>query len=348
MQGLRWTRLLATSAVAWTAGCSSNEPENDGEVPAANGSGLGGTAGDDLGAATGGAPPRLQTAIDETGGASPSVYAESTPDGLLGITAEEAAAFTSSKSNCAGWSAEPEGNGPPVLEFVIDVTGSMADLPAYPDDPSHEASRWDEMQRVLPGVFADLPADWVVGLSYYRKPDDGCFEPDQSVPIGILDAAQKAAVTASIQRRRPQADTNAPDNVQGATPTLAAWRAGLAELVAWVPPPGYEPSPRYVVVITDGVPTVESDGCTYTNPITRAEYDREIEIVREEGEAAGVRTFVVGVLGSEQTQNATYDPLYMLSQLALAGRTEQPPGCVPTSGTVDGSVEPSVLTARGS
>jgi hypothetical protein len=96
------------------------------------------------------------------------------------------------------------------------------------------------------------------------------------------------------------------------------------------------------------VPTVNADGCTYVNPITQAEYDSEVDILQTEGQAAGVKTFVVGVLGSEQTQNATYDPLYMLSRLAVAGGTEEPPGCTPVSGAVNTSVTPSVLTSRGS
>lgn len=309
-------------------------------------------SGDDDGAGNTGANGPVINLTGGTGAGGP--VAQDTEDGLLPITAEQASALADAENVCAGWSAEPEGSGPPILEFAIDVTGSMADLPAYPNDPGNDASRWDEMQRVLPSVFDSLPASWAVGVSYYRKPDDipsediwRCFEPDPSVPIGLMDDAQKSSIGDSLARRGPKPNTTDPDNVQGATPTLAAWRFALSELTGWSAPSGYEDSPRYIVLITDGVPTVNADGCTYVNPITQDEYDQEIEIVEEEGQAAGAKTFVVGVLGSEQTQNATYDPLYMLSRFAVAGGTEEPAGCVPTSGTVDTSVEPSVMTARG-
>ncbi len=318
--------LLATS-------CSSSD---DGD-----GSGDSNESGSD---GTGGGPSPV-VLTDSGPGVTP---AEDTVDGLEAISAEQAEALEDPARVCAGWSAEPEGGMPPILEFVIDVTGSMADQPAYPNDPTNPVSKWEEMQRVLPGVFDSLPAHWAVGVSFYRKPDNDCFLPDQPVPIDVMTDAQKALVTQAIEVRGPKPSTNDPDNVQGATPTLAAWRYGVSQLTAWSAPAGYAASPRYVVLITDGVPTVNSDGCTYVNPVTQEEYDQQVEIVRTEGEAANVQTFVVGVLGSEQTGNATYDPLYMLSQLAVAGRTEEPAGCTPVSGVVDTTVEPTVLTSRGS
>jgi hypothetical protein len=292
--------------------------------------------------------PGVLINLDGGSGSPTGTQAQDTPDGLESISAATATALEDPATACQGWASEPEGGLPPVLEFVIDVTGSMADQRAYPNDPTNPATKWQETQRVLPGVFQSLPSTWAVGISYFRKPDNGCFVADQSVPIGVLNAAQQTSITDSIQRRGPKNDTNAADNVQGATPTLAAWRYGLSQLQSWTAPAGYEQSPRYIVLITDGVPTVNADGCTYVNPITQAEFDAEVNIVQMEGQAASIKTFVVGVLGSEQTQNATYDPLYMLSRLAVAGRTEEPPGCVPLSGAVNTSVTPTVLTTRGS
>jgi hypothetical protein len=224
---------------------------------------------------------------------------------------------------------------PPVIEFAIDVTGSMADQRAYPNDPTNTATKWQEMQRILPGVFQSFPADWAVGVSYFRKPDNGCFVGDQSVPIDVLSAAQQAAISASVQRRGPKGTTTAADNVQGATPTLAAWRFALSQLTGWSNP-AFTGSARSVVLVTDGVPTVNADGCTYVNPITQAEYDQEIATVQSEGQAAGVETYVIGVLGSENPQGATYDPMFMLSLWAIAGGTGKP-GCAPQSGVPNAS-----------
>ncbi|MGC4091081.1 MAG: vWA domain-containing protein [Polyangiaceae bacterium] len=338
--------------VCLLAACSSNETQ----AP---------TIGDALGGATSSASGGATTNTPASGGASPSVDltagraatgqggsggaippAESTPDGLLPITNDTATALKDPAAACRGWAAEPEGGPPPVLEFVIDVSGSMADQPAYPGQ-ANSATKWQETQRVLPGVFQALPASWAIGISFYRKPDNGCFMGDQSVTIDALSDAQKSSISASIAARGPKNNTTAANNVQGATPTLPAWRFGLEQLKAFNNPT-FSNSPRYIVLITDGVPTVNADGCTYVNPITQSEYDSQVDIVSNEGSSANAKTFVVGVLGSEQTGNATYDPRYMLSRLAVAGRTEQPGGCTPMSGNVDTSVTPSVVTQPGS
>ena len=180
----------------------------------------------------------------------------------------------------------------------------------------------------------------------FRKPDNGCYSPDQPVAIDMMSAAHLADIEDAIARRGPKGNTNAADNVQGATPTYAAWKNGLDTITAYNAPAGYESSNRYIVLITDGVPTVNADGCTYVNPIIQSEYDSEIVTVTQEGNAAGVKTFVVGVLGSEQAQNATYDPLFMLSKLAIAGGTEKPAGCAPVSGTLN--TDRTALETRGS
>ena len=266
-----------------------------------------------------------------TGGSTAStsdggLVAQNTTDGLKQITAETAAALKDPQKTCNGTSAEPEGGSPPILEFVIDVTGSMVMDPANPSDPNGP-KKWDAFSSTMPSVFRSLPANFAVGVSYFRKPDTGCYQPDQAVPIGVMAPTQVDATVASLQGR----------TVQGATPTYAAWKNGLDTLVAWQAPQGYGVSSRYIVLITDGVPTVNADGCTYVNPITQTEFDTEIANIKAEGAAANVKTFVVGVVGSENPQNATYDPLYMLSQIAVASGTEQPAGCVPSTGTPAGN-----------
>jgi hypothetical protein len=84
----------------------------------------------------------------------------------------------------------------PILEFQIDVTGSMDD-DASPGDSQNDASKWREMQRVLPTAFASLSEDWAVGVSHFSKPDD-CYEPRQAVPIAPLSADQLTAINDSV------------------------------------------------------------------------------------------------------------------------------------------------------
>lgn len=247
----------------------------------------------------------------------------SSPPGTVGAGGSAASAGT-----CAAVSGSAQAS-PPILEFVIDITLSM-DSDAYPTDPAKNASKWEEMQRILPGSFKSLPSNWVVGVSFYNfsmvSRSSGCFVGQQAVPLHVLDTAQRSAIDRSIGAQVPASFT----------PTISAWQFGLSRLKAWsaAPPAGYEKSPRYIVLITDGVPTVARDGCTQMLPISASEYDGVISLLKSQGEAAGVKTFVVGVLGSEETQSATYDPLYMLSRMAEAGGTATPTDCVPRSGTV--------------
>ena len=83
--------------------------------------------------------------------------AQDTVDGLAPITTAQADTLKDPAQACSGWAEEPEATGqPPILEFVIDVTGSMADQPAYPTQ-ANSPSKWTEMQRVLPTAFQSFP-----------------------------------------------------------------------------------------------------------------------------------------------------------------------------------------------
>ncbi len=249
--------------------------------------------------------------------------AQNTADGRAPISEATATSLTNSGNACAQWNETPMGSQP-ILEFVIDASGSMGQDPANPSNPNGP-TKWEVFADTMPGVFASLPANFAVGVSYYNKASRGNFIPNQAVPIGILDAAQQTRIAQSIQNTTPG----------GYTPTYNAWLAGRDALAAWQAPSGYENSPPYIVLITDGVPTVTSNGSTIQNPITQAEYDAQLALIRQQ-QGDVLKTFVVGVVGSENPQDATYDPLYMLSQLAVIGKTA-PAGCVPKSGTPAGT-----------
>jgi hypothetical protein len=223
----------------------------------------------------------------------------------------------------------PQGGTPPIFEFVIDASGSMGD----PSNPANQnsATKWAVFTQAIPAVFQSLPANFAVGVSYYNKPQQGCFAQNQAVPVGILTANQQTLISASLRNTRPQ----------NYTPTYNAWLAGLNTLTAWQAPAGYVTSPRYIILITDGVPTVNRDGCATQNPITQTEYDAQIGLIQTAGQQAGVKTFVVGVVGSEDPQGATYDPRFKLSQLAVVGGTATA-GCVPVTGTLVGNPSTSV------
>ena len=256
--------------------------------------------------------------------------AQNTDTGISApITAAKAATLTdpNNPSTCTGGGAEPEGGSPPVMEFVIDKSGSMHDDPANPADPNGPR-KWDVFSQTMPGVFASLPANFAIGVTFYNRPS-GCYTGVQDVPIAPHTAAQQTLIANSIANTTPN----------GYTPTYGAWNFGLTQLQNWQAPAAYAVSPRYIVLITDGIPTVNRDNCTVSSGkyITQAEYDAQIAEISATTQASQphVKTFFVGVVGSENPQGAPYDPRYMLSQLAVAGGTATA-GCVPKSGTPAG------------
>jgi hypothetical protein len=107
----------------------------------------------------------------------------------------------------------------------------------------------------------------------------------------------------------------------------------------WVPPAGFETAPRFIVLLTDGVPTVTSDCLTLGAikagqiPINVDQYSQLIGTVAAGTSSTGVQTFVGGVPGSDEPQGANYDPMYMLSLVAAAGGTAAP-NCTPLEGTM--------------
>jgi hypothetical protein len=251
-------------------------------------------------------------------------YAQDTVDGQLAISAST---HTTLNANaCVQGHEAPKGSAQPILEFVIDASGSMQSDPANPEDPNSQ-SKWDVFSATMPGVFASLPSNFAVGVSYYNKSKSGDFALNQVVPIGILDANQLKRTQDSIQSA----------NVGGYTPTYSAWDSGYNTIYNWKAPAGYETSQKYIVLITDGIPTVTQEG-KIQQPISQTEYDGELTAIqtKENVDPGAVKTFVVGVVGSENPQGATYDPLYMLSKLAVIGGTASA-GCVPKSGTPAGT-----------
>jgi hypothetical protein len=245
------------------------------------------------------------------------------PDGLAPLTPDQASQLTAAA--CEGWSAEPE-KGPAVLEFVVDTTESMAQ-----QAPSTGGrTKWAVMQEALPQALAQLPSTWALGLTFYCRNETGnCYQGREAVPIALLDANQQAALADAIQTR----------NTCQYTPSQAAWNFGLDTIL------NTTSANRYVVLVTDGVPTVNSDGCTLGSgspSISQAEYDQFIATVASQTAGTGVKTFVVGVPGSEDPQGAPYDPMYELSLLAQAGGTAKA-GCTAVSGTSNGTA----VTPRG-
>jgi hypothetical protein len=222
---------------------------------------------------------------------------------------------------------------PAVLFFAIDATGSMRDVPT--SGSTGGQSKWAVLRSVWPQVIASMPASWAAGLMLWSCP--GCpsaaYQPANypvpMVPIGPLDGAQVTALS-----NLPAAQ------VGGYTPTECAYNYALQQVQGWAAPPAYARSPRYIVLLTDGVPTVSNNCQSLGNiqagtfPIDETQYNGFIATVANGTATTGIKTYVVGVPGSDEPQGAPYDPMYMLSLLAAAGGTALP-NCTPQPGTVN-------------
>jgi hypothetical protein len=103
----------------------------------------------------------------------------------------------------------------------------------------------------------------------------------------------------------------------------------------------YPGSNKYIVLLTDGVPTVEADGCTEgpgnnnacpSKCISAANFQKSIGDIATLGVPNQVKSFFVAIPGAEDPQGADFDPLYMLSLAAVAGGTAD--GCTPVQGVL--------------
>lgn len=214
---------------------------------------------------------------------------------------------------------------PANILFVVDRSGSMTcNPPPTTDSVSCEEnparadtsapSKWEITSEALNAALTALPATATVGISYFSKDDSCGVSSEPSVAFGRNSAAQQAAVAASLGAVVPGGGTP----IVGAT--ILAYKhmhdAALAGRIF-----GNE----FVVLITDGQ---QSEPCGDPAVCTGAEACTDYLVDEQVGKAAaagiGIRTFVVGVPGSEPSRS-------VLSEIALEGQTAAA-GCDPAQG----------------
>lgn len=228
------------------------------------------------------------------------------------------------ETGCAMATAKAE--LPPVnLLFVLDRSQSMeCNTPAITssaaceerpvrEDPE-QSSKWEITREALKHMVHALPPQTVVGISYFSN-DDACGVSSRPrIPLRPLVPAQVAAIEASLLNVTPN----------GATPlvgaTILAYRH-LHEAAL----DGTIRGERFVVLLTDGE---QSEMCFDEAHCTDKQSCTDLLINEEVGKASGpgvgIRTFVIGVPGSEPARE-------VLSTIAVEGGTA-PEGCEPGSG----------------
>jgi hypothetical protein len=202
---------------------------------------------------------------------------------------------------------------PAALIFQLDTSGSMncpitnpgclnESPTAAPND-----SRWDVFRTTLNAVLAGLPDSLAAGLMHYPEPDRACASMAPVVPIGALSSTRSAIAS--------QLMSLVPEYI---TPTHDAVLAALAQVRA------RKEGGRFVVLATDGAASVCrmcNAACTDDQGrVPSSDNDAMIAAVRTAFESEGIRTFVVGVPGSQGYRD-------VLSRLAEAGGTSRGDGC---------------------
>lgn len=276
---------LLTVVGIWAVGCGS--ASDDGLTQGVGGSGASAAAGGSLSGGTGG------TLAGGAGGSGGSLSGGS--GGSLGGSGGSLNPDAGCAKGTAAATLEPA-----VLEFVIDTSGSMRDRA-----PGSNQTKWVVTRDALVQAFNGMPETAAAGIFYYPGGEPPpCIRRQQAVPIALLTPPQKQAIQSSLNST----------SVAGGTPTHDAYLFGL-ETVNQSSLPGN----KFIVLITDGIPTYalncQGNGST---PVSQASNDALVGQVRNAAQA-GLRTFVVGVPGSEGARNT-------LSRMATEGGTALP-GC---------------------
>lgn len=233
-------------------------------------------------------------------------------------------------SACAGISSELEVS-PALLEFVVDVSGSMNDIPK-----GATQSKWQITQAALSdAIFNQLPDNTGVGILFFPNKDtipnhndisntplpvDTCVNTTALIPTAPLDgagSAQRAALAQGLQNA----------HVGGGTPTDDAYEYaydnGLAPAMN-----KYGYFTPYMVLITDGQPTIllncEGTGQT-AYPVDWHPIVSDISSVFYGSPPA--KTFIIGSPGSEAQSTTGDDGRPWLSQAAQTGGTSVTANC---------------------
>ncbi|MEO8181233.1 MAG: vWA domain-containing protein [Deltaproteobacteria bacterium] len=204
---------------------------------------------------------------------------------------------------CAGQEAGTE-LAPAIVELLVDTSLSMDE-----NAPGSRRSKWLETRQVMLEGIELMPGTTSVGVVFYPDVEAGadpCFDSQADVSIqslGGMSSTQRSEIRDAFGRESPR----------GSTPTHDAYRYALQQLAA-----ATLPGQRFLVLVTDGVPTYAL-GCEGSG--NQQDPADPTPLIPEAASALGrsIKTFVIGSPGSEGARRS-------LSQMAEAGGTAKP-GC---------------------
>lgn len=323
--GFRAAALASAAALAGVLGvpaCSSSTPPSLGLTGGSSGmAGSGATAGSSATIAVGGraggsgsgasggratgAGGTTSVVVTEAGAAGASESSEAGAAGVANLDPDQACAQSSTTVEAV----------PSILELVVDTSGSMDWPPGWePVDPNDSkppgATKWEITRDALETAVDALDAGTALGANFFPAttdddPDSMCLRKEVALPIAALGPA------GSTQRSDWSDALDAVDPY-GGTPTEGAYLYGL-ELLGKTKLNGNQ----FVLLITDGTPTCTLN-CRCNDGNVAVDSEPLIADAKQ-ALAGGVRTFVIGSPGSEQTRS-------VLSAIAREGGTGTP-GC---------------------
>jgi len=305
--------LSCISGLALSLACGSTKDGSNVTPP-----GMAGTAGS-------GGSPTLDVASGGSGGL-PGMGSKM--GGILTLTPDQVAAINNNA--CDGWSVEPESK-PAVLEFVVDTSLSMNEVPGAMTQPGRPGNgngngptKWQSTRDALKSVISTLPDTIAAGLLFYPNMDnrarsqpaspDSCVNTRAGTPPALLTATQKASLIAALDGTNPA----------GWTPTDAAYQYALQSALL----PSQLPGDKYVLLITDGQPTLRGDCTSAGNNagITPVESQPIVDHVAA-ALGQGVRTFLIGSPGSEAGRAWMSEAAIVGGTAAAGCRLMGPPFC---------------------
>jgi len=265
----------------------------------------------------------LQLLESSTGGA-PSQAADPTLEGqVTQLTPAQVDQITATA--CNAWAIEPE-SSPAKLQLVVDVSGSMDNAAPGTDLTKWEVTRDALVEAICGTVGTGLPENIAVGLMFYpNKFNDkvsktavsqsACLNLDGITPMDVLGSND-----AGTHRNLLRTALTTVELGSG-TPTADAYEYALNKIVL-APEQAAYPGDPYVLLITDGMPTLQH-GCFNSAGSLRNLPGDEVVALVEQAYGKSVKTFVIGSPGSEEGRP-------WLSKAASLGGTAQA-GCDPDS-----------------
>ncbi len=234
----------------------------------------------------------------------------------------ESAACADSPTNAVGT--------PTALAFVVDVSSSMDDK--APSTDGH--TKWEITRDALQSAFNRLPQTTYVGMLLYPNQSTVAnltttpLDPSNCVNTNAMIAVDSLGATGSSQRQALLTGLQSA-MIEGATPTEDAYKYALSNDMLPVMN-AVASNQSYMVLITDSEPTLLG-GCIGTgqavNPVDTKPI---IAAIASASSDSGVKTFVIGLPGSEMSASTGADVRAWLSNAASAGQTPLTSDCSDT------------------